>query len=250
MVKEKRTIKIYKTISGWKIGSEMEKDATSNRKIAKLVLGEIRNGQDLENYIVEDIYKDLLDSIADNPHDYDISVKINMTPQLIITYDGVLIPHNSHIKKHLEDIVHVLENIPISYIMDAYLEMRLNMNGKSKLKESSNMITAMIQKESGKNYAVPFLRTAICQRVENKFFNTEDDEWKDFIRSLSYEELVIYTNEIVRYKYTGEVTIDVLDEHLSLSHDSNNTIQFMNSLENIIEKELLFRLYKGTLKER
>lgn len=241
-----KTIKIYK-IKNWKMGSELEQ-GKNGRSIAKLILGEIYEGKDIIDYIIEDIYKDLLDDIYNNPRNYEVVIKLNMVPQLTVIYDGLLISHNDNINDYIDTIKETLTNIQNEYVLDAYLEMRLNMNGKNKLKESTDMLAAMIRKTSGFNYSIPFIRTAICQIIEDKFFNTRNNELKEWIRSLSYQDLVEYTNELIRYKMTNSIKNEFLFEYINNS--AKDPKRILKDFENILSQELILRLHKGLLAEK
>ena len=54
--------KLYKIRNGWMMGNEMDYDE-NRRPIAKLIIGDVTINKKIESYIVEDVYKDILDII-------------------------------------------------------------------------------------------------------------------------------------------------------------------------------------------
>lgn len=142
----------------------------------------------------------------------------------------------------------IIKQLPGENILDAYLEMRLNMNGLSKLKGSSTIVMALIERQSNKKYSIPFVRSAICQYIEESCYPTDGNIIKDVLRSIDYKSLIEYVNEIVRYRITGEIKDDFFKEIISNSEKEEDII--MKEVELLISEETLLRLYKGTLQLR
>lgn len=247
MANSERKRTIYKTITGWKLDTHLSSIPGSNRQIAKLILGDISYHGSIEEYITEDIYKDLLDNILNNPKEYKVTVQLGNVPQLTVTLDGLLIPHNHMTATYIEEITELIKQLPKDDVIDAYLEMRLNMNGQTKLKGASSLLMSLIEKRSHKKYAIPFVRTAICQFIEETYYFTGTDI-KDTLRSMDYPSLIQCINEIIRYKMTGKIEDEFLKEAVNSSSKEEKTV--IKEIELLAGKETLLRLYKGTLQQR
>lgn len=237
-------LKIYKPFIEWKQGDEqfLYKDEEGNKYIiVKLVIGEITENYQVIDYIIEDIYKNVLDTIMKNKYKYKVDVKINQIPQLIITCDGYLLLHNPKIKKLHDDVYECLSKLEPKDIMDAYYELRLNMNALGKLGPATEYLLVQIRRYTGENISSSFARELIHKYIENTFFSVEEDDIKTYIRTLDYEDLLYYMKQILYHKFD----IPMEDEYLT-SLPQN----LFKNVESIIKDELLLRFVKGDLKKR
>lgn len=246
-MKNERKTNIYKIRSEWKLGDITEKDS-NGREIVKLIIGDISIGREVQEYFIEDIYRDILDEVIQNVSMYDVTERIGTVPQVVIESNGVLILHNPNVQNYLEEVKKALKTIDSSYIYDAYIELRLNMNGKSKLQEATTILVNMIRHSTGVQYATPFIRTAIIQNIEEQYFSIQNSDLKNWFRSLSYEELVESSIEIMRLKATKSTKDQFLLECISESED-HKAIS-VKDIENAFGKELFYRLMNGTLRDR
>ena len=242
-----RKTNIYRMRSEWKLGDISERD-TNGREIVKLIIGDISVGKQIQEYFIEDIYSDVLDEVMQNTSLYDVTERIGTVPQVVIESNGTLIMHNPNVPKYLQEVKSALKCIDENYIYDAYIELRLNMNGKSKLQESTNILVNMIRHSTGVQYATPFIRTAIIQNIEEQYFSIKESDLRNWFRSLSYEELVQIAKEIMRLKATKSTKDEFLQECISESEDHKPIP--IKDIENTFGKELLFRLINGTLRDR
>lgn len=246
-MKNERKTNIYKIRSEWKLGDITEKDS-NGREIVKLIIGDISIGREVQEYFIEDIYRDILDEVMQNVSMYDVTERIGTVPQVVIESNGVLVLHNPNVQNYLEEVKKALKTIDSSYIYDAYIELRLNMNGKSKLQEATTILVNMIRHSTGVQYATPFIRTAIIQNIEEQYFSIQNSDLKNWFRSLSYEELVESSIEIMRLKATKSTKDQFLLECISESED-HKAIS-VKDIENAFGKELFYRLMNGTLRDR
>jgi len=241
-----RAYVIYKPIIGWKVGQEPQKDS-EGKTLQKLVIGEITENRKVQEYITEDIYESILGAILNHPKEYRIDVQIGKVPQLIIMYKGLIVMHNETIKSLLASIQEVLTSLPPEELLDAYYELRLNLNGKKRLRESTEIIVAKVRKESQINFSHIFIREATSRMLENIYYSTKDLDSKELLRSASYSELVELAIELLRFESTGCVKEMYLNSLLEETTKPKETMQEFR--ENLME-ELLVRLTKGTLQER
>lgn len=238
---------IYKIRSEWKLGDISEKDPTG-REIVKLIIGDISCGKEIQEYLIEDIYKDVLNDVIQNTAMYDVTERIGTVPQVVIESNGILIMHNPNVSAYLKEVKETLKKIDANYIYDAYIELRLNMNGKSKLQEATTILVNMIRHTTGVQYATPFIRTAIIQNIEEQYFSIKDSDLRNWFRSLSYEELVESANEIMRLKVTKNTKDEFLRD-CSIGSEEHKAIP-IRDIENAFGKELFYRLLNGTLRNR
>lgn len=244
---EKQTI-IYSYVTGWCKGADSEEVTGDGRTTVTLVLGEYKSQGVTQDYIGETIYENVLNDIMRNPKDYEIKVQVGVTPQLIVISNGMLVLHNEEIAQHRKELLDTLKQIDAETINDAYLELRLNMNGKTKLGAATNILAGKIEKIGGRRYSNVFIRAVINTMVEDQFYSTEDNEMKEWMRSLDYEDLVSLSNSLIRFK--SDQTIE--DEMLrTLCEESGKEPpQFMKGVEIVLGQELVLRLYKGTIMNR
>lgn len=246
-MKNERKTNIYKIRSEWKLGDITEKDP-NGREIVKLIIGDISIGREVQEYFIEDIYRDILDEVMQNVSMYDVTERIGTVPQVVIESNGVLVLHNPSVQNYLEEVKEALKTIDSSYIYDAYIELRLNMNGKSKLQEATTILVNMIRHSTGVQYATPFIRTAIIQNIEEQYFSIQNSDLKNWFRSLSYEELVESSIEIMRLKATKSTKDQFLLE--CISESENHKAISVKDIESAFGKELFYRLMNGTLRDR
>lgn len=239
---------IYKYIKEWCKGADSQEVAADGRTMVSLVLGEYRCNGTTQDYIVEPIYENVLEDIISNAKNYEIKVQLNVIPQLTVIANGFIVQHNDAVAGYIRELQDVLKQIDDETIMDAYLELRLNMNGKSKLNAATDILMAKIEKISGKKYCSLFVRAVINTVIEHRFFSTEDNELKEWLRSLDYVDLVGITNVLLRYKLDQVISDEML---MQLCQESRKeTAQFMKGVEIVLGQELILRLFKGVLATR
>ncbi len=238
-MQKKRTCKPYKTLIGWQeVEDYTRRDGT--RSLNRLAIGESRE-ESYVDYIFEDIYSDILEDLKENFHAYQIYVKIGNIPQLIITLNDTLIIHNPEIKEMAGRVKQILTDIPNEYIVNAYVEMRLNNENKAKLGNSTKLLVSMVNAIDNTKYPVPFIQSVIKEMIEQNYFDTTDSSIKEYIRSLEYNEIILVIGDIHRFKATKKMEDSFLFEKIEAEEIS------IKDLEVIVGKELIYRLYTGSI---
>lgn len=238
----RKTSKPYKTVIGWQeVEDYNERDGS--RLLSKIAIGELREGSNI-SYIFEKIYTDILEDIKVNFSSYRINVRIGNTPQLIITLNDTLIIHNPELKYMTEHLKKIITKISPEYIINAYIEMRLNTENKSKLGNATLLLMSMINGADDTKYPVPFIQSIIKEIIEQQYFDATDSDVKEYIRSLDYKEMLLVINDIHRYK-----ALKILQDEFLYKKIYSNEIS-INDLEFIVGRELIFRLYSGALVRR
>lgn len=238
----KRITKPYKTVTGWMEFTDYNKNA-NGRPLSLIAIGEHREGLNID-YIQEEIYSDILEDIKNNVGSYQISVKLGNRPQLVISMNGSLIIHNPDVKETAGRLNELLERVSEDLIIDAYYEMRLNMEAKCKLSNTTFALASIINSAESTQYPVPFIQRAIVAKIESRYYSIKDSAVKEYVRSMDYTDLIAIMSDIHRYKALDKMNDKYLSELLL---QGNLTVK---DIENIVGKELMYRLYIGTLTER
>lgn len=244
---EKQT-KLYKYISGWGRGVDMETQTPDGRTVTYLVLGEYTENGMVTDYISERIFENVLADIFKNAKDYEVKVQVGAVPLLVVINNGFIVMHNTETENHVKTLKGILEQIDAETIMDAYTELRLNMNGKSKLGAATDILMAKIEKLGNCKYSTIFVRAVINTMLDEKFFSVEDNELKEWMRSLDYVDLVKLSSTIMRFRMDGTINDDLLRELWQES--GKEPQQFMKGVEVVLGQELTLRLIKGSVVNR
>ena len=244
-----RKVKIYKPIKEWKLG-DIESRDPSDIILSTLILGEYQQKGKTLSYITTEIYKQILEAVVANPEQYKITINLGMLPILTISCGGQLVIYNHHVKEQFHQLKNILSTISKVEIFDSFKEMRFNMDGKGKLGTATQFLMAKINKEASRNFDAPFspifVREAISSVLEEEFIPATD-ECAEYLRSLSYKELLAHTFEVVSYQWKKTVTEEYLLEIIEQAEDKEKA---MYDFYQKINDELLLRFLKGTMKGR
>lgn len=238
---------------GFVKGSEQ---TVNGREIITIGIGEYQENGRCMSYITEPIYKNIMDDMRDNTRDYEITVQPGTTPMLVIISGGVIVIHNEEMKTHISELKHVLEKADAATIMEAYAELRLSMNGKSKLNAATALLMAFIEKNTNKHYSNVLVRAVIHTIIEERYYSTDDNEVKEWMRSLDYVDLVQLSCSLMRFKLDGIIDSelqdfgDILNPDIDKEDQKNKDESFMRKLETLLGQELILRLFKGTIENR
>lgn len=237
-----RVVKPYKIVSGWMEVSDYQKE-DNGRPLSMIAIGEIQEDGKVD-YIFEEIYKDILENIKSNGRLYKIEVKLGNVPQLIICMNNGLIQHNPTVKAAVNRVEKLLDRVSEELIINGYLEMRLNMESKSKLGNATIALVSIINSAEGTQYPAPFIRSIIISRIESKLFPVENDNVATYLRYLDYADLIAVVSDIHRLRTQNTVNDRTLQEAIS-----NDNLS-VDDLQHIVGMELTYRLYAGILTER
>lgn len=231
-------IRTYKIIKGWNIHGDSEAIPNSKRKICHVVIGETD-----KDYIIEDMYEDIVQSICSSPNAYNISVKIGRDPQIIVLRDGKIVLHNPTTREHISYVREKLKDIPLKTLMNAYGEMRFNDEFPKKLSDSTMAVVAMINEDKNTFYTASFVYSVLREYVKETIFDMGDNEYAEEIQTLDYTELLELSTSIMGFKATKDTTHPLLIEVIQAEQD-------METFENLVQTEIVSRFITGSITAR
>lgn len=229
-------------LRNWKYINTSEENHYNNRKLAKVVIGERTYSDGTIEPITEDIYEDILREVhVLKQPEYKVMCDINHYPIITILYNGILTLHNPHIRQDKEDIEAAFNAIDKTLLLNAYSEMRLNMECLSKIGKATNLLISTVNMNTNKDYSYPFIQ-AVLHKVINDDINVPADEVAVNVMDFSYEELLQCVCGIVEFKATKKCTIEPIKTILESGMAS------FERAEKVVEQELIYRVASGQLK--
>lgn len=228
-------IKTYKAIKGWGIQDEAQPIPGTERKLHHVIIGETD-----ENYILEDMYEDIVHSLSTEPNAYQVNVKVGREPQVMILREGRIILHNPTTKNHIEYVRKQLQAIPKKTLLNACLEMRINDEIPKKLSDSTMAVVAMVNEEENTFYTASFIYCILKDYIADTYFTTNEHPFAEELRLMEYSELLEISYECIRYQELKESNHPLIKEYFDDLTDNS-------SFERYIQEEILYRFLSGNI---
>lgn len=237
-IKNQITYKVKK----WKTMVPIEdvEPLDSGRRVIPVAIGEYEVDGTKE-YFVEDFFDDILTELILSSPEFKILCDVNYEPHTVILYNGSIVPHNMAITSMLNDIKSTLSRIDKDQIMDAFKEMRFNLEHKGKLGSASKLLCARINHDTDMNYSVMFIRAALMEYINDCLFVT-DDGVREAICDLSYNELLDVSCGLLEIKMVGFTKKTLVSAFLK---NGLSTEEF----EKYVTAEIMKRLLNGAIRE-
>lgn len=215
--------------------------AESGRKLVPISIGEVPT-PDGKKHVIEEIYDDVLEEVYSKNSDYKVLCDINYHPMITLLYNGSLAIHNEAVIKDKETVEKAMERLDKGILLQAFAEMRLNMELIEKLGESSKILIANIRKITGVNYSTAFIQAVLVKKLMDEQIHPTTSV-AAIIQDFSYEELLRAACGIVEYRATQQCTIDPTS---ALVYKMNCPI---DEVERLVQREITIRLINGQVAE-
>lgn len=233
-------MKLYKVGKDWAKVLETSQDE-SGREIAKLIIGEYAP----EDYIIIDIYNDILEDVMDNFSDYDIRISPSKEPLMVILRDNDVVYINKEAYAAKKEVSEVLKDISPTILFNAYIEARNNIGNKAKLSNAFQILEGMVNQAVGKNVNPTLIKAALKDALESEFYPT-DKESKEYLRAMGYDDILKLILDLRACQMTDSV--DAISDDYIREFVSENPSK-LNEIRKSLNLELEYRVFTGQLKE-
>lgn len=233
-------MKLYKTVSGWAKGEDVKHE--DGREITLLVIGEYGP----EDYVVVDIYSDILKDIMLNQSEYNIIPAPNKEPVMTVMRDGDIVFINKEAALLKREVGRALKEISPNILFNAYVEARNNMGNRAKLSNAFMILEGMIGQAIGKSINPAFLKAVLKENLETQFYPT-DKESKEYLRAMGYDDILKLILEL-KVCQLEDRTDCITDEYIQ-EFIAENPSNKLNEIRKSLDLELEYRVFTGQLKE-
>lgn len=200
-----------------------------NRPAVSLAIGHSEDINGKKEYIVEDMYIDIMGAIYDESKGYTTYVNVWVEPHVVIMKDGFLCEHNADILEYIKCIREEIKVMDIDTLVSCLLELKLT--AKNQRQQGPN--TKAFMKHLKNKYQIPF-NIKLVECVLNEYLYTKSRKYSiPELASLDYATLLSLSNDIV-------------SRELSATKVSELYCQLENKYENIKEhilREINIRQY-------
>lgn len=177
--------------------------------------------------VAEDIYADILQGLF-TQNDYKVKVRIGHEPNLVITYNGELVPHNDKIAGYIKKLCSVFGQVEKKDIVNMLTVGVLNDTVQERFTIESQQFVNKINDLCEGNFSSEFVTEAI-----KKYLLEELRSWDmpgtQELHYASYTEIVNTAGKVLQGRLEGFYDPD---------------------LEEVLLEELLYRLLSGNLVEK
>lgn len=214
----------------------------NGRLIIPVAVGERTLDSGEQEYIIEDMYADVLSEVYSEESSYTTMIDLHRYPAITLLYNGTLAIHNEKIKKDIENVTNIINSIDQTLMLQAFYELRLNAECLEKLGSRAKFFISLIHEQTPVKYSNSFIYAVLAKIIAEKYNNTPS-EAADIIHDLSYKELLQAVCGVVEHKVTHNCTtepIQIMVGSMRLPY---------KEVERNIMQELLFRLANGQIKQ-
>ncbi len=232
-------MKLYKVIKDWATAEEVKYE--NGREVSLLVIGEYAP----KEYIIVDIYSDILDDLVNNPSDYDIRISPGKEPIMTVLRDNDIVFINKETAFLKQEVRNALKEISSGILFNAYVEIRKNMCNKNKLSSAFQILEGMLNQATQKNLNQALISSVLKEYLEAAFYPT-DKESKEYIRAMSYDDILKLILEIRSCQLTENLNV-ISDEYIREFVGDNPSK--LNEIKKTLNLELEYRVFMGQLIE-
>ena len=153
-----------KKIKGFCVGQWAEADR--RKEYGKTII-EVAVGQntETEEYIIEDIYEDVLRNILNKNKKYKVHVDVHCIPHIVVTHNNRIVNHNPDISDRVILLRAILEDIPLEKKMLALTDFIDNHYYGQPLNKEARKIKDIVTASAGASYNYQLLYEALKQEV-------------------------------------------------------------------------------------
>ena len=236
---KKEKMKLYKVVKDWAKAEEVKYE--DGREVSLLVIGEY----DKEDYIIVDIYSDILGDILDNQSEYDIRIAPGKEPMMTVLRDNDIVFINKDTAILKREVNKAIKEISPGILFNAYVEVRNNMGNKNKLSNAFQILEGMLNQATGKALNHAFIGSVLKEYLETEFYPT-DKESKEYLRAMDYDDILKLILEIKSCQLTENLD-SITDEYIREFVGDNPSK--LNEIKKSINLELEYRVFAGQLIE-
>lgn len=234
-----KIIKKAKPISEWSTyGEKGFMYENSNRHVSRLVIGTMINSDGTEQYLVENIYTDLIDLITSKT--VKVHVDIYSEPMIVLEMNNKLVPHNLDVEYLKEDIIDVLktQTSNISNQVRAACEIRNNAYSRNmQLGRATKTLRAILCEQLATTISYDFIK--FC--LKEIFFQSEvEDELEKEFMTYTKEDLISVYGGLIEKERTGAVRIEPMK---ALVEDGISVTE----IDKVLKNEIARRFFEGNI---
>jgi len=185
------TYKPYKQkASEWSSDPEKARAAANGREMMYVGIGScIHHDDNTTEEIFEYIYRDILLGIFKNDKSYKLKMTLGHTPNIVITYDGLLVIHNDILLKEVEKIKEAILTLPKELIANCIANSVLNQMGLEKTSDELKQTTKKINQICNADYPAEFIACIMKEYMCDELRELENEKQEELYFK-TYEELV------------------------------------------------------------
>ncbi len=232
-------MKLYKVVKDWARADEVKYE--DGREVSLLIIGEYAK----DEYIVIDIYTDILEDLLENQSDYSIRIAPGKEPMMTVLRDNDIVFINKESAILKRETSKALKEISPGILFNAYVEVRNNMGNKNKLSNAFQILEGMLNQTTGKALNQAFISSVLKEYLETEFYPT-DKESKEYLRAMSYEDILKLILEIKNCQLTDN--LDLLSDEYIREFVGDNSSK-LNEIKKSLNLELEYRVFTGQLIE-
>jgi len=186
-----------------------------------------------------------LEDLLENQSDYSIRIAPGKEPMMTVLRDNDIVFINKESAILKRETSKALKEISPGILFNAYVEVRNNMGNKNKLSNAFQILEGMLNQTTGKALNQAFISSVLKEYLETEFYPT-DKESKEYLRAMSYEDILKLILEIKNCQLTDN--LDLLSDEYIREFVGDNSSK-LNEIKKSLNLELEYRVFTGQLIE-
>lgn len=226
-------------VKEWKpYGDKEFRYKDSSRMATRLIIGTQKSNDDVEQYVMEEIYTDMIPLIENKK--VKIHVDLYSTPSFVLELDGKLIIHNMNVEYLKEDTIAILneKRSTVSNQIRAITELRNNAYSQAVLGRATKVLRTILSEGLDRPLHYDLIRLVLREMYATPVEN--NDLAKEFA-TYTKEELVSVYGGLIEKKIAHVATIEPMK---SLIEDN----VAVEDIEKTLKDEISRRFFEGTIR--